>query len=92
MITAQDTAQTLMEPTDPVMDRSELEALILKYRVIKHAINNDFAVIMALSELGQRNPAYLEKLGKAVLERSPNVVNQLTAFGEELGAKLKPRS
>jgi hypothetical protein len=47
---------------------------------------------MALSELGQRNPSHLEKLSKAVLQRSPEVVNQLTAFGEQLGAKLKQRS
>jgi hypothetical protein len=51
-----------------------------------------FAVIMALSELGQRNPAHLERLAKAVLERTPDIVNQLTAFGEQLGAKLKPGS
>ena len=92
MITAQDTAQTLMEPTDPILNRSELEALHLKYREMKHAINNMFAVIMALSELGQRNPAHLERLAKAVLERTPDVVNQLTAFGEQLSAKLKPGS
>jgi hypothetical protein len=72
------------------MNRGELEALHLKYREMKHAINNMFAVVMALSELGQRNPAHLERLAKAVLERSPDVVNQLTKFGEELGAKLKP--
>jgi hypothetical protein len=32
----------------------------------------------------------LEKLAKSVLERSPEVVKQLTDFGEMLGAKLKP--
>jgi len=92
MITAQDSAQTLMDPNEPIMNRSELEALHLKYREMKHAINNMFAVTMALSELGQRNPAHLERLAKAVLERSPDVVNQLTAFGEQLGAKLKSAS
>ncbi len=81
-----------MEPTDPVMNRSELEALHQKYREMKHGINNMFAVIMALSELGQRNPAHLERLAKAVLERTGDIVNQLTAFGEALGAKLKPGS
>ena len=78
-----------MEPTDPILTRSELETLHAKFREMKHAINNMFAVIMALSELGQRNPAHLERLAKAVLERSPDVVHQLTAFGEQLGAKLK---
>ena len=92
MIIAQDSAQTLMDPNEPIMNRSELEALHLNYREMKHAINNMFAVTMALSELGQRNPAHLERLAKAVLERSPDVVNQLTAFGEQLGAKLKSAS
>ena len=78
-----------MEPSDPILTRSELEELHAKYREMKHAINNTFAVIMALSELGQRNPSYLEKLSKAVLQRSPEVVQQLTTFGDQLGAKLK---
>lgn len=78
-----------MEPSDPILTRGELEDLHTKFREMKHAINNTFAVIMALSELGQRNPSYLEKLSKAVLQRSPDVVQQLTTFGEQLGAKLK---
>jgi hypothetical protein len=89
MIIAQEPAITLMDPNEPLLTRSELEALHASYREMKHAINNMFAVTMALSELGQRNPAHLERLAKAVLQRSPDVVNQLTAFGEQLGAKLK---
>ena len=80
-----------MEQPDPILTRSELEDLHAKFREMKHSINNTFAVIMALSELGQRNPSYLEKLSKAVLQRSPEVVQQLTAFGEQLGAKLKEK-
>jgi len=71
------------------MSRAELQELHAKYREMKHGINNTFAVIMALSELGQRNPSHLEKLAKSVLERSPDVVQQLTTFGDLLGAKLK---
>jgi hypothetical protein len=81
-----------MQPSDPLLTRRELEDLHNSYREMKHAINNTFAVIMALSELGQRNPANYEKLAKAVLDRSPNVVDQLTAFGERLGAKLKQQA
>lgn len=77
------------DPSEPLLNRSELGDLHAKYREMKHAINNTFAVIMALSELGQRNPAHLERLAKAVLQRSPEVVNQLAAFGEQLGAKLR---
>jgi hypothetical protein len=83
-----------MQGTNPdsnenILSRAELQELQGKYREMKHSINNMFAVIMALSELGQRNPAHLEKLAKAVLERSPEVVRQLTAFGDSLAAKLK---
>ena len=79
-----------MDSNEQTLTREELQALHLHYREMKHSINNTFAVIMALSELGQRNPAHLEKLAKSVLERSPEVVKQLTDFGEMLGAKLKP--
>ena len=82
-------ATTLMDPSEPLLNRSELEALHATFRELKHGVNNTFAVIMALSELGQRNPAHLEKLAKAVLQRSPEVVSQLTTFGEKLGEKLK---
>jgi hypothetical protein len=78
-----------MDPNEPLMSRAELQELHLKFREMKHSINNTFAVIMALSELGQRNPAHLEKLAKAVLERSPDVVAQMTDFGEALGQKLR---
>lgn len=71
------------------MTHAELLELHRKYREMKHNINNTFAVIMALSELGQRNPAHLEKLSKAVLQRSPDVVAQLTHFGDVLGAVAK---
>jgi len=79
-----------MDSTEPILTRAELEALHLHFREMKHSINNTFAVIMALSELGQRNPSHLEKLAKSVLDRSPDVVKQLTDFGEMLSAKLKP--
>ena len=89
MYTDQVSATTLMDPNEPLLSRSELESLHEKYREMKHAINNMFAITMALSELGQRNPAHLERLAKAVLERTPGVVHQLTAFGEQLAVKLK---
>lgn len=77
-----------MDSNELLLTRAELQELHQKYREMKHSINNMFAVTMALSELGQRNPAHLEKLAKAVIERSPEVVKQLTAFGDELSAKL----
>jgi hypothetical protein len=71
------------------MTRAELEAMHEKYRELKHDINNTLAVIMALSELAQRNPAHYEKLTKAVLTRAPEVVQSLQDFQTLLAAKLK---
>ena len=71
------------------MTREELAAIHEKYREVKHDINNTLAVIMALSELAQRNPAHYEKLAKAVLTRGPDVVQKLQDFQNILGAKLK---
>ena len=70
--------------------REDLESLQSKFREIKHDINNTLAVIMALSELAERNPAHYEKLAKAVLQRGPVVVQQLQDFQTALTAKLKP--
>lgn len=71
------------------MTREELQAIHEKFREVKHDINNTLAVIMALSELAQRNPAHYEKLAKAVLQRGPDVVQQMQDFQTMLSAKLK---
>ena len=77
------------DSTEAALSRAELEALSSAFREMKHAVNNTFAVFMALSEVGQRNPAHLEKLSKAVLQRSPEIVAQLSGFGERLGGLVK---
>lgn len=71
------------------MTREELQALHDNFREIKHNINNTLAVVMALSELAQRNPAHYEKLAKAVLQRGPEVVQSLQDFQMKLVDKLK---
>ena len=70
------------------MTRDDLNELVLNFREIKHTINNHIAVMMALSELSQQNPAHTEKLIKATLARSPEIVNLLQTFQKALGAKL----
>jgi hypothetical protein len=70
------------------MTRDDLEALVKSYREVKHSINNHIAVIMALSELSQQNPQHVEKLIKAALARSPEIVNLMQVFQKELAAKL----
>lgn len=74
---------TSAEPEKPLTD------LHAKFRELRHDINNTMAVVMALSELAERNPANYEKLGKAVLNRCPDIVQRLQAFGNELGALSK---
>ncbi|HEX5177294.1 MAG TPA: hypothetical protein VFV83_09710 [Chthoniobacteraceae bacterium] len=69
--------------------RDELQTLHDHFRDTKHTINNTLAVIMALSELAQRNPSHYEKLAKAVLTRGPEVVQLLQDFQNALGAKLR---
>ena len=73
-----------MEPSNAV-SHEDLVDLNEKFRETKHAINNSLAVIMALSELSQRNPVHFEKLAAAVLARGPDVVNQLQSFQKLLG-------
>ena len=71
------------------MTRAELQALHDHFRDTKHTINNTLAVVMALSELAQRNPSHYDKLAKAVLTRGPEVVQMLQDFQNALSAKLK---
>ena len=78
-----------MSETNFEMSREELQAIHEKFREVKHNINNTLAVIMALSELAQRNPAHYEKLAKAVLQRGPDVVQQMQDFQNLLTAKIK---
>ena len=69
---------------------SEILALHERFREIKHSVNNTIAVMMALSELAQRNPTHYEKLTQAVLTRCPEIVSQLQGFQQELLAKASP--
>ena len=72
--------------------REELAALHDKFREVKHSINNSLAVIMALSELAQRNPQHYEKLTKTVLSHCPDIVAQLQEFSRALSETAKPPS
>ena len=44
---------------------------------------------MALSEMAERNPTYVEKLTKTVLSKSPQMVTELRTFDDEFRALLK---
>ena len=68
--------------TSPALEA--IQALCDRFRDTKHDLNNVFAVLLALAELGQRNPANSERLGKAVLERCPQVVQDMQQFQDQL--------
>ena len=68
---------------------AELMELHNKFRAVKHSACNALAVIMALSEMAERNPTYVEKLTKTVLSKSPQMVNELRDFDDEFRAMLK---
>lgn len=77
----------MMERTD--FTRDDLLALNAQFREVKHAVNNTLAVIMALSELSQRNTEHYEKLANAVLTRCPDIVAQLQSFQKQLTEKIE---
>lgn len=65
------------------ISREEIIEIHNKFRAVKHSACNALAVIMALSEMAERNPTYVEKLTKTVLTKSPQMVTELRAFDDE---------
>lgn len=68
--------------------RTQLEALYQNLRTVRHAINNDVAVIMAMAELSQRNPAQSQKLIQLCLEKAPQISVAIGGFSELLNGTL----
>ncbi len=77
------------ENDGPPVSRAELLELHNKFRAVKHSACNALAVVMALSEMAERNPSYIEKLTKTVLSKSPQMVTELRTFDDEFRALLK---
>lgn len=77
-----------MSPSSPAPSPELLQGLCDQFRNTRHDINNVFAVLLALAELGQINPANFERLGGAVLERCPKVLQDLQFFQDALFAAL----
>lgn len=80
---------TVHESTDVQVTRAELLELHNKFRAVKHSACNALAVVMALSEMAERNPSYVEKLTKTVLSKSPQMVSELREFDDDFRALLK---
>ena len=62
--------------------REQMEVLYQNLRTIRHAINNNVAVIMAMAELTQRNPAQCQKLTQLCLDKAPQIAASIGAFTE----------
>ena len=60
----------------------QMETLFQNLRTVRHAINNNVAVIMAMAELTQRNPAQCQKLSQLCLEKAPAIAAAIGGFTE----------
>lgn len=70
---------------------SQFHALYQNLRTVRHAINNHVAVIMAMAELSQRNPAQAQKLCQLCLEKAPQIAAAIAGFSELFEATLTLR-
>ena len=66
----------------PDQMHKQLEALHQNLRTVRHAINNNVAVLMAMAELSQRNPAQCQKLSQLCLEKAPQIAAAIGGFSE----------
>ena len=76
--------QGVMKQNDKQSDqvRKQMDALYQNLRTVRHAINNNVAVIMAMAELTQRNPAQCQKLSQLCLEKAPAIAAAIGGFTE----------
>ena len=61
-----------------------VQRLCEQFRDTRHDLNNVFTVLLGLAELGAINPENFERLGGAVLERCPKVLEDLQRFQDAL--------
>jgi acetolactate synthase small subunit len=66
----------------------QVEALHQNLRTVRHAINNHVAVIMAMAELSQRNPAQSQKLSQICLDKAPQIAAAIGGFTELFDSAL----
>ncbi len=62
--------------------RKQVDTLYQNLRTVRHAINNNVAVIMAMAELSQRNPAQSQRLSQICLEKAPQIAAAVGGFME----------
>jgi len=61
---------------------AQLQQIHLNLRTVRHGINNHVAVLMAMAELSQRNPAQCQKLSQLCLEKAPQISAAIGGFME----------
>lgn len=74
----------LMNDSERQLDQlyRQLDSLNQNLRTVRHAINNHVAVLMAMAELSQRNPAQCQKLSQLCLEKAPQIASAIGGFKE----------
>jgi deoxyribose-phosphate aldolase len=82
--TAAQFEQDVMKPNEKQLEQllKQMEALYQNLRTVRHAINNNVAVIMAMAELTQRNPAQCAKLSQLCLDKAPQIAATIGGFTE----------
>jgi hypothetical protein len=82
--TAAEFEQDVMKGNDKQLEQlhKQMEALYQNLRTVRHAINNNVAVIMAMAELTQRNPAQCAKLSQLCLDKAPQIAATIGGFTE----------
>jgi hypothetical protein len=82
--TAAEFEQDVMKRNDKQLEQlhKQMEALYQNLRTVRHAINNNVAVIMAMAELTQRNPAQCAKLSQLCLDKAPQIAATIGGFTE----------
>jgi hypothetical protein len=66
----------------------QLQQLHQNLRTVRHGINNNVAVLMAMAELTQRNPAQCAKLAQLCLEKAPAISASIGGFSELFDSAL----
>jgi hypothetical protein len=82
--TATEFDQSAIKHSDKQLEQlhKQMEALYQNLRTVRHAVNNNVAVIMAMSELTQRNPAQCQKLTQLCLDKAPQIAAAIGGFTE----------
>ncbi|MCS7049684.1 MAG: hypothetical protein N3A53_05710 [Verrucomicrobiae bacterium] len=80
------------QPTETISPtQAQWQSLYQNLRTVRHAINNHVAVIMAMAELSQRNPAQSQKLCQLCLEKAPQIAAAIASFSELFEATMTLR-